>query len=201
MDDSSRVSAPRSLGPHEEEFLGRLIQKKARQIICRPGFGPCDRADIEQLLRLKVEQHLSAYRGERGHLFPFLTAIVERRAASIDRDQSAKKRSSRRTISLSVQLKVKDEGPVELAAVVSEAEGNTRLDIKKRSLEEASDLKHDIGEVLKQVTPDDRRVCEGLMHGSVSEVSKQLGIPRATIYEMLSRWRQPFEEAGLREYL
>src|SRR6476619_4501431 len=100
MDDSSHVTAQRSLGPHEEEFLGRLIQKKARQIICRPGFRPGDRATVEQQLRLKVEQHLSAYRGDRGHLFPFVTAIVERRAASLDRDQSAKKRGAGRTISL-----------------------------------------------------------------------------------------------------
>ncbi len=199
--ESSHAPSNPNLDPRSEEFLGRLIRKKARQIICRSGFRPSERPDIEQELRLKVEKHLSAYRGDRGHLFAFLTAVVERQSATIVRNQTAQKRDCRRNVSLSVLVEIKDEGPVELAATITQYEADARLALKTRSAQESVDLQHDVAAVMAHLTPDERRVAEALKHKTVTEAERELGVPGSTIYDMLARWREPFEEAGLREYL
>jgi DNA-directed RNA polymerase specialized sigma24 family protein len=200
MKEPSFSESP-SLEPKAEEFLSRLIRKKSRQIICQAGFRPCDQSDIEQELRLKVEQHLSAFRGDRGHLYAFLTAVVERRAANLVRDGGVKKRDSRGMVSLSVRVDVNGDGPVELAAVIGQREADARLKVKTRPAQDANDLKFDVEDTMAQLTPDERRVGEGLKHGTVAGVSRELGIPRSTIYDMLARWRDTFEQAGLRKYL
>lgn len=199
--ESSHVPSNPNLDPRSEEFLGRLIRKKARQIIGRSGFCPSDKPDIEQELRLKVEKHLSAYRGDRGHLFAFLTAVVERHAATIVRDQTAQKRDGRRNVSLSVLVEIQAEGPVELVATITQREADARLAIKTRSSQESIDLEHDVAAVMAQLTPDDRRVAEALKYQTVLEAERELGVPGSTIYDMLTRWREQFEDAGLREYL
>jgi hypothetical protein len=199
--ESPHVPSNPNLDPRSEEFLGRLIRKKARQIICRTGFRPSERPDIEQELRLKVEKHLSAYRGDRGHLFAFLTTVVERHAASIIRDQSAGKRDGRRNVSLSVLVEIKDEGPTELAATITQHEADARLALKTRSAQESIDLEHDVAAMMAQLTPDERRVAEALKYQSNTEAERELGVPGSTIYDMIASWRDQFEDAGLREYL
>jgi RNA polymerase sigma-70 factor (ECF subfamily) len=56
---------------------------------------------------------------------------------------------------------------------------------------------------MKRLTPLQQRLCkllgcEGL---SVQDVSRKLGIPRATIYDHLKRIRKSFAELGLQYYL
>lgn len=201
MTASSNNPSHQNLGPDAEQFLGRLIRKKARQIICQAGFGSADRPDIEQDLRLKVEKHLSAYRGERGHLYAFLTAVVERQAATIVRDQSAQKRDGRRNVSLSILVETRNEGMTELAATITAHEADARLAVKTRSPQESIDLKQDVAAVIARLKPDERRLAESLKYQTITEAERELGVPGSTIYDMLARWREPFEDAGLREYL
>jgi DNA-directed RNA polymerase specialized sigma24 family protein len=201
MDQSSNAPSFHNLDPNAEAFLARLIKKKVRQMIDRADFRPGDEPDIEQQLRLKVTQHLSAYRGDQGHLLAFLTAIVERKVASILRDGNAEKRHPRRVVSLNIQVAVRDEGPVELGATVTQQEAGNRLGVKFLDHETAFNLKHDVDATIQKLTPDERKICEALKHGSITQVSLELGIPRTTIYDMIARWREQFQDEGLREYL
>ena len=61
----------------------------------------------------------------------------------------------------------------------------------------------DLVRAIERLTPHQRQLCqllgdEGL---TVQEVSRKLGIPRATIYDELKRIRKVFAELGLKDYL
>ena len=61
----------------------------------------------------------------------------------------------------------------------------------------------DLVRAIERLTPHQRQLCqllgdEGL---TVQEVSRKLGIPRATIYDELKRIRMAFAELGLKDYL
>ena len=201
MDNSSAFPFSTNFAPQAEQFLARLIRKKAGQLIGQAGFRPGDEKDIEHDINLKVARHLSAYRGDQGHLLAFLTAIVERKVASMLRDGRAQKRDARGTVSLSVQVELADEGTVELAATVTRRELDARIGRKSRDDEATSNLKQDVDAITRTLTPDERKVCEGLKYGSITQVSHELGIPRSTIYDMIGCWRAAFQSEGLQEYL
>ena len=198
---STNATTSSDLEPNADQFLSRLIRKKSRQIVGQAGSASVDEVDIEQELRLKVVKHLSAYNGEKGHLYPFLTAVVERQAANVVRHQKAGKRRSHGTVYLSVEVKVEGEGRTELGATISDREANARLCRTSRSDHEASDLKHDVEAVIAKLTPDERVVCKRLKYDSITQIAHDLDIPRSTIYDMLARWRQTFEDHNLHGYL
>lgn len=201
MENASNVPYSSELGSQEELFLRRLIRKKARQIVSRGDALAADGTDLEQDLRLKVQKHLAAYSEDRGHLFAFLTAVVERQTANLVRRATAEKRVGRPTVSLSIQVEIEGGETAELADVISNREADARLQIQSRSVQEQVELALDVAAAVRQLTPDERRVAEALKRGTITDVARDLGIPRSTIYEMLARWREPFEDAGLREYL
>jgi RNA polymerase sigma-70 factor (ECF subfamily) len=201
MDDSSNAPAKPSFESDAEQFLSRLIRRKARQIIGQAGFRPGDEADIEQQLRLKVAKHLSAYNDNRGHLYPFLTAVVERNVATILRDHTAEKRDPRRVVSLSVRVDVNGEGQIELGAAISEHQADVRLGRTSRSHDAEFSLQQDVDATIAKLPADEQIVCESLKYGSITDVAREMGIPRSTVYDMIARWRQAFQDEDLQEYL
>ncbi len=46
-----------------------------------------------------------------------------------------------------------------------------------------------------------RELCKRLDTDTVTEISRDTGIPRGTIYESIKKLRAIFEDAGLRDYL
>ena len=67
--------------------------------------------------------------------------------------------------------------------------------------EEAHDLSIDAERAVAGLPPDLRVLCGYLQTHSISEISRETGIPRGTIYESRKRLRALFEDAGLKKYL
>ena len=71
----------------------------------------------------------------------------------------------------------------------------------ERPAAELQDLSIDLGRVIASLPPELRTLCERLQTESVTEISRDTGIPRGTIYESIKKLRAIFEDAGLRDYL
>lgn len=61
----------------------------------------------------------------------------------------------------------------------------------------------DLARAMMRLTPHQQQLCQLLGHEglTVQEVSRKLGIARATIYDELKRIRKVFAELGLEDYL
>jgi hypothetical protein len=59
----------------------------------------------------------------------------------------------------------------------------------------------DLADVVAHLPKELRDLAERLKSRSLSETSRELGIPRSTLQRRVHRLRQYFEDAGLRIYL
>jgi RNA polymerase sigma factor (sigma-70 family) len=68
--------------------------------------------------------------------------------------------------------------------------------------QEHMNLRIDLQDILAQMTPRDREVCQHLSHGlSVTAIAAELGCGRDTVGRAVARIRQAFEAAGLRAWI
>lgn len=185
-----------------DEFTRKLIRRKARQLIGRVGFTKSDQADIEQELTLKLLKALSGFDPDQGHKNVFVTAVIERFVANLLRDKQAEKRDHRRVCSLNVVIADdEDEGPVELGDTVSRREQDARLGQAPRDEHDLAQLVLDMVEVIATLPSELRELAERLKTDSVSQVARDLGVPRTTLNGRVRELRRRFERAGLKDYL
>jgi RNA polymerase sigma-70 factor (ECF subfamily) len=59
----------------------------------------------------------------------------------------------------------------------------------------------DLSEAIQKLPPVCREIARRLGTQNVSEISRDMGIPRTTINDWLRQIREQFEDAGLRAYL
>jgi hypothetical protein len=58
-----------------------------------------------------------------------------------------------------------------------------------------------LANVLSQMPPTMRKICEVIMRDSKAAAARELDISQGALYEILGRIRLRFEKAGLRDYL
>ncbi len=193
--------APAKAAPELSNYAMALIRRKAKQLARKRGFTINDAEDIEQWLAVKLLKHLAAFDPEQGHPNVFVKTVVERYAANLLRNSRAEKRDRHRVCSLSMIVDYDDNGPIELEETIGQRELDSRLGRESRDPHEASDLAMDVADVLAGLPPELRDLCERLKHASVSDVARDLGVPRTTLYESIRKLRKHFAEIGLKSYL
>ena len=145
-----------------------------------------DRDDLVQELMLRLLQSLRLFDAAQADRKSFVTAVVERNAAKILRDRRAKKRDGGRIDWLDVLLEALDEEPTDLA-------------IDDRAAGQA-DLAIDVADLLARLPAGLRDLAERLKTQTLSQVAREMGVPRSTLQRRVARLRRHFEEAGLRNY-
>ena len=185
------------LGPFEHG----IIRKKVKQIIGRAGFREQDREDLEHDLVARLLLSLKSFDPNRAHRNVFVTAVVERDVANILGDKKAEKRDYRRIASLNVVIEVTEDGPTELADTISDREYNARRGRHVRAEQEMAELRIDVTECVDELKDALQDVCERLKQDSISQVARDLGVPRTTLTDRIRKLRLPFEEQGLKDYL
>ena len=161
-----------------------------------------DREDIEQELHLKLLKHLASYDPQKGRRQAFVTVIVKRQAANLLRAKWALKRDHRGVRSLSMELAKNDEeGPVELADTISQRHLGARLGRATREEHELADLAMDVRDVIAGLPPELGELAQRLKTDSLSQIARDLGVPRTTLADRVRKLRRCFEQAGLRDYL
>jgi RNA polymerase sigma-70 factor (ECF subfamily) len=184
-----------------DRFAKGIIRRKVRQLIGRAGFTRQDREDLEQELALRLVQRLPLFDPGRAHRNVFITTVIERCVANILRDKQAGKRDYRRMRSLNVPVDAGDEASTELANAIGAHEHDARCGRSPRNQEELAQLVNDVAEVLTRLPAELRGLVERLKSQSISEIARDQGVPRTTLYASIRRLRQHFEKAGLKDYL
>jgi RNA polymerase sigma-70 factor (ECF subfamily) len=169
-----------------DRFCWGIIRRKARQMVGRAGIKEQDHEDLVQELMLRLLRSLRLFDAAQADRKSFVTAVVERNAAKILRDRRAKKRNGGRVESLDVLLENLDEEPPDLA-------------VDDHAAEQA-DLAIDVADLLARLPAELRDLAERLKTQTLSQVARDMGIPRSTLQRRVSRLRRHFEEAGLRNY-
>ncbi len=184
-----------------DRFTRGIIRRKVKQLIGRAGFTRQDREDLEQDLILRVLQSLPSFDPDQAHRNVFTTIVIERHVANILRDNQAEKRDRRRVSSLHVMINIGDGETTELAQTISQSELHARRGHCPRSHEELAQLAQDLADVAARLPDKLRELAERLKTQTVSEIARDMGVPRTTLNESVRRLRRRFESAGLKDYL
>ncbi len=184
-----------------DRFTRGIIRRKIKQLIGRAGFTRQDWEDLEQDMILRVLQSLRSFDPTQAHRNKFITAVVERYVANILRDKQARKRDHLRITSINVMINITEEGPTELAQTIGQRELDARRGRHPRSDEELAQLVRDMAESISKLPAELRVLAERLKTESVSDIARDMGIPRTTINEIVRRLRWRFGNGGLKNYL
>lgn len=184
-----------------DDLAMKLIKERVKQMIGRNGFTPSDREDLEQEFALYLWQCLRRLKEPLQDRQGFFRKIIADHAVTLIRRREAEKRDHFRVSSLSEQVIDCDGQPVEMAQTVPDDHVRSRLGVAPSSSLDDMELAHDVAAVLAKLPPDLRDLCERLKRHSITEVARQLGVPRTTLHDAIRRLRQHFEDAGLRDYL
>ena len=128
----------------------------------------------------------------------FMARVVRNTLRDMARSRRAyRRRANYVAVSLDEPLG-SDESSSTLADELDEAAGVCeRCDATSRI-----GLRLDLGKAVKSLTPRQRKICHHLRDGySVTELSRILKTPRATVYDELKRIRSSFAKRGLEDYL
>jgi RNA polymerase sigma-70 factor, ECF subfamily len=184
-----------------DRFTRGIIRRKINQLIGRAGFTEQDRRDLEQELILRLLQSLPSFDPTQAHRNVFTTTVIERYVANVLRNKRAAKRDHRRSRSLNVVIGEEEEIPIELGDMISQRELDARRVCHPRSDEEVAMLVQDLADVMAKLPDELRGLAERLKSQTVSEIARDMGIPRTTLNESVRRLRRRFENAGLKAYL
>jgi RNA polymerase sigma-70 factor (ECF subfamily) len=180
-----------------DRFSHGIIRRKAKELTGRAGFTHQDFEDLKQELELQLLKSWPSYNPKIAHRNVYIVTIVERAAANILRNKRARKRYCQRTTFLHAPT---DSG-TSLADTISNADYDHRRGRDPRSHDELAQLRSAVAEVLLNLPPKLRDLAEQLKTKSLSEIAREMGVPRTTLNERVRRLRLVFERAGLRDYL
>ncbi len=147
-------------------FAARAVRQKAKQLAGRSGFSFSEQEDIEQELRLHLLRRLSSFDPEIAHWNVFVRTLVERHTATLIAERRTKIRTT--------------DGALDLA----------------ESRESHVDQVLDTDAILAQLPREARKLCERLKRDSVSEVARQMGVPRSTLRDGIAQLREHFQTRG-----
>ena len=184
-----------------DRFTRGIIRRKVKQLIGRAGFKTQDGEEIEQDLIWRVLQSLPSFDPGQAHRNVFVTTVVERYVANVLRNKRAGKRDCRRVCSLNVVIAEDSEETVELGDTIGQRELDAQRCRYPRSDEELAQLAQDMADVIATLPDELRDLAERLKTQNVSEIARDMGIPRTTLHESVRRLRRRFENAGLKDYL
>ena len=185
-----------------DPYAAGLIRFKARRLVRQAGFTASDREDIEQELILDLLRRLPKYNPKRAQLNTFIARVVEHRLASLIEAQKAGIRDYRRCrCSLNECFEDADGRSVERVDTFDQEDYLLRTGAQSRPSEELNRLAIDVAAVLEGLPHELRNLCRRLKAETVTEISRDTGVPRGTIYESIKKLREIFKDADLRNYL
>ncbi len=185
-----------------DPYAVEIIRFKARQLVRQAGFTAADGDDLEQEMILDLLRRLPKYNPERAQLNTFIARVVEHEVATLIQKQKAGIRDHRRCrSSMNEPFKNEDGCTVDRVETLDQEDYLDRISVERRPGEELRTLALDVAAVLERLPPELRELCLRLKQETVTEISRDTGVPRGTIYESIKRLREIFEDAGLKDYL
>ncbi|OGQ94899.1 MAG: hypothetical protein A2284_18825 [Deltaproteobacteria bacterium RIFOXYA12_FULL_61_11] len=185
-----------------DEYAVKLIRHKARQLVGRTGLVEADRDDLEQDMMMDLLRRLPRFDPSKAKRETFIARIVEHRVATIIETQKAGLRDYRCNAgSLDERRPDEGGGSGDTPPVLDQDSYRRETLDAARQDEGLRDLRRDMARTIAELSPDLRELCLRLLTSTVSEVSRETGVPRGTLYESVQKLRSRFERAGLAAYL
>ncbi|MBK8482312.1 MAG: sigma-70 family RNA polymerase sigma factor [Proteobacteria bacterium] len=185
-----------------DEYAVKIIRHKARQLVGRAGLVAADRDDLEQDMVMDLLRRLPRFDPSKAKRETFISRIVEHRVATIIETQKAGLRDYRCNAgSLDERRADEGGGTGDMPPVLDQDSYRRETLGTARQDEDLRDLRRDIAMVVEDLPSDLRELCRRLLTSTVSEVSRETGVPRGTIYESVQKLRSRFEKGGLAAYL
>ncbi|MBI5787824.1 MAG: RNA polymerase subunit sigma-24 [Candidatus Schekmanbacteria bacterium] len=184
-----------------DEYAVRLLRKRAKQLVGKAGFTKDDREDLEQELLFDLICRLPKFNPERAGRKTFITRLVNNKIFVISESKTSAKRDYRLCVaSLNDYVEEKDDGSMELGEIIGQDKYFLITGKCSRPPVELGDLSVEIKRIIAGLPPPFRRLCEQLQVETITEISQNTGISRASIYEDIKELRQLFENIGLKNY-
>lgn len=186
--------------PHEwlDGWTRKIIRIKAWRLAQGPGFRPDDKEDIEQELILDLLLRAPKFDPARGNRQAFIGRVLDNKVADLVAANVAAKRDRRREVfSLDEPVVTDGEGEIPRQEILDPG----RIDEDARSGMRDADLWIDLGRRIYSIRPDLAALCLQLSEKRIAEVSREMGIPRATLYGRIAELRRILSIRGLRDYL
>lgn len=184
-----------------DKYAADLIRHKARQLVGKAGFTEDDRPDLEQELMIDLLQRMQHFNPAKAKKTTFMARIVERHISTILEARFAQCRDWRlcRT-SLNEPLDNGEGDTTERIEFVDSdgSLGNTSREPRERL---AHEMRMDLDRAIASLPDELRDLCERLRNNTMAGIARELGIPRTTLYDRLSKLRDAIREAGLEGYL
>jgi len=185
------------------DFALGQINRKARQLVGKAGSTFDDLEDIKQDMAMDLLERLTKFDPSKSNYKLFVTCVVDRKRRNLMRHRQMAMRDHRREVcSINDEIDVGQDGPVQRLATISQDEQDIRRGKYRRPAEERGHLHLDIEAVLADLPPDLRRAAEMLQSKCVSQVARELRVPRRTFRDKhLAQLREIFYAKGLGEYV
>ncbi len=196
------MSGNDSINLADDNFVRSVIHRHVGKLIARSDFTEQDRCDLVQEVFVRATQSLRRYDPTVGHLYPYVCTVVQRHLSNIVRDRSVAKRTNPGRVSLSKMVRGDDGSQTELSQTLHDQDQDRRL-ARARGLCEAdlNDLRMDMAAFISTLPKKFQEILRLRQTQSITEISRDLGIPRSTINDWMQQIRKRFEEAGLDRYL
>ena len=181
-----------------DEYAATLIRCKAQQLIRKPEFKGTDPEDLEQEMILDLLQRLPQYDSVRAGRNTFTARVVEHKVATLLEFHHARRRDTGRPVqSLREEVNDVKSAPSGKAHSLDEGAGLRRIGAPSRLEGDRIEERLDVEAILDGLPEDLRQLCGLLRSKTLTEISKETGIPRTNLYRALARLKKRFQESGV----
>jgi RNA polymerase sigma factor (sigma-70 family) len=196
------VTDNHSINLADDNFVRSVINRQVGKLIAKSDFTHQDRSDLVQEVFVRATKSLRLYDPSVGHLYPYVCTVVQRHLANVVRDRSVVKRKTTGRVSLSKTVRGDDGGQVEMSQALHDQDQDRRLGRERRLGEQdLNDLRMDLAAFMSKLPDKFQDLLRRRQTQSITEISRDIGIPRTTLNDWMLQIRKLFEEAGFERYL
>ena len=185
------------------DFALNMVNIKALQLVGKAGFTFDDVEDIKQDMILDLLERLTKYDPSKSNFKLFVTCVIDRKGRNLIRHRQMEMRDHRREVcSLNEDIDVGENEPVQRLSTICHDDHDIRIGKYRRSAEDRGHLHLDLDAVLADLPPELRQAAEMLQTMPVTQVARELGVPRRTFRDKhLVQLHEIFTAKGMNHYL
>lgn len=183
-----------------DEYAVEQIRYKAWALVGTAGYTWDDVEDIEQDLMLDLLEGMGQFDETKSKRTTFIDRVISNKITNIIRDRRAAKRDICKEGPRLDQVVENEDGEIiTVQETVSSDEYFDRMGCQTSTVQENLEKRIDLERAIQQLTPEDQKIVRLLMEMSISDVARELGMPRMTLAYRVRRIRKTLIELGLDE--